>query len=141
MVVQFHMTCLSPACRVIHLCAVVSYSIALCKCHCSIVYVGSIYHVETDCTECLNGGTFLGESCDCPMGFSGTYCEVEGVLFKSHLPYETVTHVPSFNYVHPSQTMNHTSPVTAPATMATVTTPVVDASAIPSTLETTATRL
>ena len=37
-------------------------------------------HVETDCKECLNGGTFMGDACECSEGFSGTYCEVEGVL-------------------------------------------------------------
>ena len=39
-----------------------------------------VYHVETDCEECLNGGIFLGDACQCPEGFSGIYCEVEGVL-------------------------------------------------------------
>ena len=39
-----------------------------------------VYHIETDCEECLNGGIFLGDACDCPEGFSGIYCEVEGVL-------------------------------------------------------------
>ena len=40
-----------------------------------------VYHVETDCEECLMGvSIFLGDARECPEGFSELYCEVEGVL-------------------------------------------------------------
>ena len=65
---------------------------AFCMCYYSIV-LGPFCYAETDCTECLNGGTFLGDSCECPMGFSGTYCEVEGVLIYSLPPYEVLIHM------------------------------------------------
>ena len=42
--------------------------------------------VDAGCVECLNGGTFLGDGCECPEGFSGAYCEVEGVLLFSMSP-------------------------------------------------------
>lgn len=113
---------------------------ALCMCH-SIVF-GPFCYAETDCTECLNGGTFQGDSCECPMGFNGTYCEVEGVLIYSLLPCEFLIRMHStFHLVHVLQILHHMSLVTVPATMATVTTPAAHASAILSTLESTATKL
>ena len=114
---------------------------ALCMCYYSCV-LGPFCYAETDCTECLNGGTFLGDSCECPMGFSGTYCEVEGVLIYSLSPWEVLIHMHStFHLVHMLQILNHMSRVPVPATMVTVTTPAAHASAILSTLESTATKL
>lgn len=84
----------------------------------------------------------MGDSCDCPEGFSGTYCEMEGVLFVFLLAGELVSHILSLRCtvsIHP-QPMNHMSHVTVPATTATVTTPVVHVSAILFTLESTATK-
>lgn len=57
------------------------------------IVLGPFCYAETDCTECLNGGTFLGDSCECPMGFSGTYCEEEGVLIYSLPPYKVLIHM------------------------------------------------
>ena len=114
---------------------------ALCMCYYSFV-LGPFCYAETDCTECLNGGTFLGDSCECLMGFSGTYCEVEGVLIYSLSPCEVLIHMHStFHLVHMLQILNHMSRVPVPATMVIVTTPAAHASAILSTLESTATKL
>ena len=57
---------------------------------------------ETGCTECLNGGTFTGGSCDCPDGFSGTYCEVEGALFVVILDSDLFSKLLSFHCNYPS---------------------------------------